>query len=133
MVFRLPAVKHYLPSRSSVLLLSGLLWIAPGCDDGTTRGSCASSTDCAAGRVCLDGRCVLGADTNGADPDTGNRDGGTPFDVGPVDAPMSMMTDTPVGPEEDVLIITMAPDEDGKTPSEKATSAEILALLAAHT
>ena len=113
MVFRLPAVKHYLPSRSSVLLLSGLLWIAPGCDDGTTRGSCASSTDCAAGRVCLDGRCVLGADTNGADPDTGNRDGGTPFDVGPVDAPMSMMTDTPVGPEEDVLIITMAPDEDG--------------------
>jgi hypothetical protein len=80
-----------------------------GCDSSTNTPRCTTSTDCAGGRVCADGRCVIGADTGSFDAD--GLDGSSPaLDGSAGDA--SGSTDAPVGTGEDVLIITSAPDED---------------------
>lgn len=48
------------------LLAAGLLVFGPGCDPTAPTGStCASSSDCAAGEICEDNRCVARSDGGG--------------------------------------------------------------------
>ncbi|HJL14307.1 MAG TPA: hypothetical protein RMH99_01555 [Sandaracinaceae bacterium LLY-WYZ-13_1] len=72
-----------MPSRSSLLCLSVLLFSLSGCDcDGPVEG-CATDGDCASGQACVDGECRPREDagtptdassgTDGGPPDAGDR------------------------------------------------------------
>jgi hypothetical protein len=86
------------------------LFLFPGCDSGGTPSRCSSSRDCAAGRVCVDNRCVIGADTGNFD--AGERDAGEPTDTpGGADVPVTPGEDG--GPGGLDAPVVMAADEDG--------------------